>query len=953
MASHDDVKLNAVALPLEPLPPVDWASIGQVAPTPIPIGARQPGDPLPAADIVVLTWTSAEWSALDQVFLGTNTSRYATDWEWKKSWQLYSRGASGYVADEQSGPLWGFFQLVRIQDQSRRPWRVLLFKSNSHLAHSPWIDGLSTMLRCILEDTKADRIYSIGTAGGARLGQSLGDAVVTNAALLDLQRPQNTANAGNGQMFRCPTWFPSSGLSKKVQESLLFRMNRIVTRTALEQLFAQLQAKHAGDPNLAGITLADLINDPIEPDKLGTPRVLHMKDVPLLSTDFYYIAGGSESDAYSFLEMDDAVIAREAQSVGVRYAFVRNVSDPVVNSRTQSGKPIADSIRSDWSGEIYQRYGFQTSYNGALAAWATIAGEGEAAYNPPRSTNFPPGPDPLEVELVRQVRSCGSCSFFWPQDKSKQSYGPYTSYDFDINAPYAGAYKPGSVSSPWVLGRTRPPAFPEAEVIDGCRKAPIMTIGINPNLTAFAPGQTGAAWCYPSFFSDDGSDAWAKYAWYYRYRSVYQERLSLDFVRRFILPEGRIYAPRAGVITAATRVDSSPAWNIKVRYEGDAEDTTIQFPGQPGDFPYVLLFDALPPNNTFSAGDVIAGRLAVPGGIQVEVQQQQQTYYMQFVPVLDRFQDTLQKAGHPYASLRVGEDVCQLDMVACASPHWNAGFLGGSQQSIDTIVNNCVSSNAWAMKQLVQTRPAVLYIVSESSWKMFNGAFGAHVRRDPPLSANPVDHDFTLLRETTDPNHPCNFVIDVNIDGVPYQCTTRIVITPHFSYNDNFLSQYRLSQPDWKNFLQTQAACAAALTPQNGFSIVPADPKYPNNYAVIHLSADAQNTAAARAWLQQQFPAASKILEAYYFDAYGMMAAVLDDLFKQGTLAWQDQDKGTGFLARTSGSCQFCVNQHWQFPLGCPYGKTKEQPPPSGFLEKVAKQVVATGKPFAGAAGAS
>ena len=45
----------------------------------------------------------------------------------------------------------------------------------------------------------------------------------------------------------------------------------------------------------------------------------------------------------------------------------------------------------------------------------------------------------------------------------------------------------------------RSPTFPDAEVMDGCRKAPIMTIGINPNLTAFAPGSTGASWCYPSF----------------------------------------------------------------------------------------------------------------------------------------------------------------------------------------------------------------------------------------------------------------------------------------------------------------------------------------------------------------------------------------------------------------------------------------------------------------------
>ena len=137
----------------------------------------------------------------------------------------------------------------------------------------------------------------------------------------------------------------------------------------------------------------------------------------------------------------------------------------------------------------------------------------------------------------------------------------------------------------------------------------------------------------------------------------------------------------------------------------------------------MTLVDVDPPDNTFVAGEVIAGKLAVPQGVQVDVMQQQQGYYMQFVPVLRQLQETLRAAGHP-ADLRIGEDVAQLDMVACASPHWNTGFLGGSPDNIAAIVDNCVSHNAWAIKQLVQTRPAILYIVSQSSWNMFHAAFG-------------------------------------------------------------------------------------------------------------------------------------------------------------------------------------------------------------------------------------
>jgi nucleoside phosphorylase len=940
-------RLSQLAIsPAAVLPPVDWKDIG-AAPVHLPLGARRPEDPLPFADVAILTWTSTEWFAFDHVFLNSGVAGNPNDYDWQKAWLPYSHGASAYSTDLPSAPLWGSFQLVQITDRSGRPWRVLLFKSNTHLAYAPWAAGLTAMVRCILEDTQTDRIYSIGTAGGARPDQHLGDAIITNAALLDLQQPGNTTgDSDNGNLYRCPTWFPATTLLGDVERVLLYRMNQIVTPQSLQDLFTQLKTKHPDDPGLAELGLADLLNNTLRPERLGSPKVRALRDAPLLTTDFFHIAAaGNNAEAYACLEMDDAIIAREANRLGVRFACVRNISDPAVRNRTDKGTPISDAVRADWSGLIYTTFGLQTSYNGALATWATIAGEGSPVYNPPRHTKPQEMDDPLEVKLAFQVRSCGSCSFFWPQEKSQQPYGPYTAFDFDLNVPYPATPSSGLAPSPWVTGRTRPPAFPNPEVIDGCRKAPIMTIGINPNLTSFLPGQTGAAWCYPNFSSDNATDAWAKYAWYYRYRTVYQERLTLDFAKKFILPEGQIVALHNGHIVSASRLDDSPAWTIAVRYDGDAVDTVISLPGKTGDFPYVLLFDPYAGAKGFAAGEVIAGRIAVPQGIQVEVMQQQQGYYMQFVPVLQQFQETVRRSGHANAALRMGEDVCQIDMVACASPHWNRGFLGGTDESIATIVDNCVSHNAWAMKQMVQTRPAILYIVSQSSWNMFRGAFGTHVRRDPPISEKPVDNDYTLLRETTDPAHPAHIEFDVTIDGRQYKSRTRLVITPHFSYNDNFTPQYRIGQADWKILQQTQAACLAALTSVNGFTIVPPDPQYASDYVAVMLSTDPAKGAAALAWLNQQFPAGYQALQPFYYDPHAMMASVLDEMYATGTLSWKDKGDGTGYLDRTEGSCRFCVNRHWQFPNECRYDKTHEEPPPPGFLEKVAERIAATGKP--------
>jgi hypothetical protein len=947
LTRHNDVQFESLPSRSQYLPVVPWGSIGQVAPRPVVLGARDIADPLPEADIVVVTWTSAEWFALDHIFLNSGIPGDIADRTWRARWLPYSRGARDYTADPQSGPLWGAFQMVEIVDRMDRPWRVLLFKSNSHLAHPPWEPGLTGMLRCILEDTHADRIYTVGTAGGARLDQYLGDSIITNAALIDLQRPQNTGAPDNGAMYRCATWYPATSLIADIERSMLFKMNQVVTDDCLSELFNELKTNHPDDPGIGRLSLADLMSDSIRPARLGSPKVYSLKDVPLLTTDFYYIAAGKHANAYSFLEMDDGIIAREANRLGVRFACIRNISDPIVPDRAADGTPVSAAVRADWSGLIYATFGLQTSYNSALATWATIAGEGSVGYNPDRASAKPLDDDPLEVKLVYQVGSCGTCEFFWPKNSREQPYGPYSSYDFDIDTPYANVDTSGAITSRWVTARTAPPSFPNGEVIDGCRKAPIMTIGINPNLTAFLPGRSGASWCYPNFRSDDGTNGWTKFAWYYRYRSVYQERFSLDFAKKFILSEGRIFAPRSGHVTAANRPDDKSEWTITVRYDGDPADTTISLPGKLGDFPYVLLCDVYPPTNGFKAGEVIAGRIAIPPGIRTDVLQQQQGYYVQFVPVLKQLEAVVRAKDSPGAILQVGEDVCQLDMVACASPHWNPGFLGGKPESVASVVNNCVSTNAWAIKQMVQTRPAVLYIVSQSSWNMFYAAFGAHVHREPPISAVPIDKDYTLLRETADLLHPAYIELDVNIDGERYQHRTRVVITPHFSYNANFLRQFRIPPAQFNTLLTSQPACIAALTPTNGFTIVPGDQEYPNDYVVVLLSADAGAADAALAWLKEQYPDGYQALQTYYCDPHALMASVMLDMYAKGTLRWKIRPDGTGYLDRGEGSCQFCVNRHWQFPHECRYDKPKEAPPPPGFLEAVAKRVVVTGRPLA------
>jgi hypothetical protein len=558
-------------------------------------------------------------------------------------------------------------------------------------------------------------------------------------------------------------------------------------------------------------------------------------------------------------------------------------------------------------------------------------------YRPRRVTPPQTTDDPLEIELVYTVTPCGTCSFFWPEDPAQQPYGPYSAFDLTSNEPTtAPVPDPSVVSFEWLQAVTAPPAFPNPEVMDGCRKAPIMTIGINPNMTAFAPGQTGASWCYPNFSNDNGTDLYAKTAYYYRYRSVYQEHLDPSFIEQYLTLSPRIVASQSGSIVSAERPTDSPSFTLKVRYDGDQVDTEFNLDAQTGGPQWVVLFDVVGPHSQFSAGDLLAAQLDVPTGQAAQVYRQQVGYYEQFVPTLNLVQSHLQSGGHPTATLSMGEDVCQLDMVACASPHWNPGFLGGTSESEQTIVHNCVTRNHWAIRQLVHTQPAVLFLVGEATYDMFELAFGSLVERDQPLDAEPADGAFTLLRETTDPAHPAT----LTFQHEDYTLSTRLVITPHFSYSTNFAPQYRLSPNQWQQLQSADAACATFLQSDSRLTYVNAATS--EDYeAFLPTPADA---AAIASDIASKFPGSAAMLSTAFYDPHAMMASVITGLYDSGAVTYGPVGDGSlNALRRTAGGCQFCVNDHWTFPLGCPYGKPSEPQPPTGFLREVAAAIAAAG----------
>jgi len=348
------------------LPAINWGSIGHSAPQPLATARRAATDPLPRADVLIITWTNAEWSALDHVFANSGSSRgpQSAPGSWSTAWLPYARDVGSYTSGENSAPLWGLFREVAVTGSSGS-LRAVLFHSDAHLQYQPYIDGLRAMVATILKDTQPSELYSIGTAGGATLSQAIGDAVVTNSAQLLAGVPPNNSDPANGKTFTCTAWYPPTSLFGPAQ-TLMFRLSEVVTQQDLATLFASLQ-------NKGKVLLTDLVNQPLLRANLGAPQVHNMRGVPLNTSCNYAMAPGSGTTQYSAYEEDDAAVGQAAQAAGVNFAFIRNVSDTVVPDETAGQTTIPLAVRKDWAGLLYDRYGWITASNGALATWAAIA----------------------------------------------------------------------------------------------------------------------------------------------------------------------------------------------------------------------------------------------------------------------------------------------------------------------------------------------------------------------------------------------------------------------------------------------------------------------------------------------------------------------------------------------------------------------------------------------------
>jgi len=530
----------------------------------------------------------------------------------------------------------------------------------------------------------------------------------------------------------------------------------------------------------------------------------------------------------------------------------------------------------------------------------------------------------LEVQLVKNVRECRTCKWFWG---GIPPYGNFPVYDWNEDFPKEVKNQEQTtkdVVKPAMKGKACGQGQVDPGILHGCRKAPIMTVGINPNMTSYFPSSSGARWSYPNFNNN------ARYAYYYRHHNVYQESLDLDFIKDNVVDGSAIVAKKDGWLLGANRCSDHRWLLLTIQYAGEDKPQEIEV-AWTDNLRFVIFVDRSykidPDKLGFKKDDIIGGKINGLEKNNVQIYENSTGYYQRYVYVLEKFKE-LVGGILADAPLSIAEDVAQHDMIACASPGWSTKY----DIPTEKITKNCVIDHGYLVAQLIQSLPKVIVIVGGSSLEMFARVFGPFMKdldyeyevTDNGKTRMIIKETYQLLKETTDRER----FLHIKIGS--FELKSRIVISPHFSYSSNFVEQSRLSASAWEAFEgdfyeDSQILIKEGRVKENSWNdIIP--------IRIYGKDDDIKDKLSAAGW---------NVLMAYYYDPLLMLAEVLQQEYKENHLPF---DNNINHLKRPKGPCQFCINDIWKFPEGCPYGKEIETAPPVGELEKIVKQIIDIGK---------
>jgi len=334
-----------------------------LAPTSVDLPARSRSDPLPAADVVVVTWTVDELAGLAKVLAPTTS---AAKWwtTYASNYDQLATQISPSAPARKSGRL-GSYQLIKVGKLT-----VLLLKSELHLNQDRILQspGMATLpvkdlfLQVIAEAQPAC-VITAGTAGSVFDQFPLGDVVVTRAAKFRLQQEFKNEPYNNAH-YESHWQIPTTHLDAAEQ---------LMQRFADELRMPPIGMPTVGYPDTA-LAAAPVLTPRIRLEQGGRDMPeFH----PILTTDYFeYGTTLNRLDTQgAAVEMGDAALGLACSELAdpPNWLVVRNMSDPVINGNLPA-KEFPLNEQTTWAVGFYSAYGEWTSACGALAVWAVIAG---------------------------------------------------------------------------------------------------------------------------------------------------------------------------------------------------------------------------------------------------------------------------------------------------------------------------------------------------------------------------------------------------------------------------------------------------------------------------------------------------------------------------------------------------------------------------------------------------
>ncbi|MFZ1991091.1 MAG: hypothetical protein WAW96_15125 [Alphaproteobacteria bacterium] len=348
---------------------------GGDAPTPLPLKRKPaPGDALPKADYLIITWTVAEGFALGDVLTPgyrdvrgkSKPPQGVTPWYiYRRNWDSYLSKMRHGAPARTAGRLGSYF-LTKIGKA-----KVLCFKSELHF-NRDWISGskrtipVGDLMYQIISEVQPKLVITTGTAGGTTAQTELGDVMVTRAAKFRLSRVFETAPFEN-RLLKCTAMKPIPPSTFDKARGLL-----LAHHDKLDPALAKRSAKIWVEGAKGNFSAFD----------------------PILTTDRFEYGTTRQGANKNYLgnagcgvEMGDAVLGLvidqianpqktpswdlTAEAAKLRKAplwlVIRNASDPLIDANLSKKDQINEAAN------IYKKYGYWTTVNSAIACWAVIS----------------------------------------------------------------------------------------------------------------------------------------------------------------------------------------------------------------------------------------------------------------------------------------------------------------------------------------------------------------------------------------------------------------------------------------------------------------------------------------------------------------------------------------------------------------------------------------------------